>query len=70
MSASPPDIRMVSPAASAEETAAIAAAVQRFINDHAPTAATAPTAMNPWLRAGLLEATGHNPDFMFGETSH
>ena len=47
--------------ASAEETAAIAAAIEQFLRDTAPPPAPAAGAMSPWLRAGLLEGTGRDP---------
>ena len=43
--------------ASPEEAAAIAAAIEQFLRDTAPPPAGGP-AISPWLRAGLLEATG------------
>jgi hypothetical protein len=44
--------------ASPEEAAAIAAAIEQFLRDTAPPPAADGPAINPWLRAGLLEATG------------
>ena len=44
--------------ASPEEAAAIAAAIEQFLRDTTPPPAAAGPAMSPWLRAGLLEATG------------
>ena len=44
--------------ASPAEAAAIAAAIEQFLRDTAPPPAAAGPAMSPWLRAGLLEATG------------
>jgi hypothetical protein len=44
--------------ASPEEAAAIAAAIEQFLRDTAPPPAPDGPAINPWLRAGLLEATG------------
>jgi hypothetical protein len=44
--------------ASPEEAAAIAAAIEQFLRDTAPPPAAAGPGMSPWLRAGLLEATG------------
>lgn len=43
--------------ASADEAAAIAAAIARFEAETAPSAAPAPAA-NPWQRAGLVEGVG------------
>jgi hypothetical protein len=52
-----PRIELREGAASPEEAAAIAAAIEQFLRDTAP--APAPAArMDPWMRAGLLEATG------------
>ena len=47
--------------ASPEEAAAIAAAIEQFLRDTAPPPAPAVRTMSPWLRAGLLEATGRDP---------
>ncbi len=44
-----------------EEAAAIAAAIEQFMRDTAPAPAAAERAQSPWLRAGLLEGTGHSP---------
>ena len=51
-----PRIKVRRAAASPEEAAAIAAAIEQFLRDTAPPPAP-PDAMDPWLRAGLLE--GH-----------
>lgn len=49
-----PRFRIEAPTASPEETAAIAAALERFLADTAP--APAPVqAQNPWQRAALRE---------------
>ena len=47
---------------SREEAAAIAAAVSRFRDDHAPLIAPAGPALTPWQQAALLEGTGREPD--------
>jgi hypothetical protein len=52
-----PRIELQQGAASPEEAAAIAAAIEQFLRDTAPPPGPAPR-MDPWLRAGLLEATG------------
>jgi hypothetical protein len=57
-----PKIEIRQSAASPEEAAAIAAAIEHFLRDTAP----APTpqagpALSPWLEAGLLEGTGREP---------
>jgi hypothetical protein len=58
-----PKLRIVAPAASPEEAAAIVAALERFMRDTAPTPAPAPTpGPRAWARAGLLEGTGYTAD--------
>ena len=57
-----PQLRIVAPAASEEEAAAVVAALERFIRDTAPPVAPAPAGPPPWARAALLEATGHAAD--------
>jgi hypothetical protein len=59
-----PQLRIVAPAASPREAAAVVAALERFMRDTAPAPAPAPPAAPPWGRAGLLEGSGHAP----GET--
>lgn len=55
-----PKLRIVAPAASDEEAAAVVAALERFMRDTAPPLAPAPApARSAWARASLLEATGH-----------
>jgi hypothetical protein len=57
-----PRIEIAQTVASAEEAAAIAAAVENFLHDTAPApTADAGPALNPWLEAGLLEGTGRDP---------
>jgi hypothetical protein len=53
-----PRIELVTPAPSAEEAAAVVAAVERFIADTAPPPSAAARRMNPWQRAALLEGVG------------
>jgi hypothetical protein len=48
-------------AASPEEAAAIAAAIEQFLRDTAPPPAGEGPAPSPWLRAGLLEGTKRGP---------
>jgi hypothetical protein len=55
-----PRIELSASAASPEEAAAIAAAIEQFLRDTAPPPAAGPR-VSPWLRAGLLEATGRDP---------
>jgi hypothetical protein len=56
-----PRIELRQAAASQEEAAAISAAIQQFLRDTAPAPAPAETTINPWLRAGLMDATGRDP---------
>jgi hypothetical protein len=56
-----PRIDLGAAAASPEEAAAIAAAIEQFLRDTAPPPAPDADRMSPWLRAGLLEATGRDP---------
>jgi hypothetical protein len=57
-----PRLEILGSAASAEEAAAVAAAIEQFLRDTAPPPAPAAPARNPWRRAALLEATGREPD--------
>ena len=57
-----PRIELKSGAASPEEAAAIAAAIEQFIRDTAPPASQEDMGMNPWLRAGLYEGAGYPAD--------
>jgi hypothetical protein len=50
------------PSASAEETAAIVAAMERFWRATAPAPATAPAGPDPWLRAAMLERVSTRDD--------
>ncbi|GAC1315986.1 MAG: hypothetical protein NVSMB25_00890 [Thermoleophilaceae bacterium] len=56
-----PRIEMLGPVASPAEAAAIAAAVEQFVHDTAPTAAPAAERISAWLRAGLYENAGLDP---------
>jgi hypothetical protein len=53
-----PRIEVEGGAASPEEAAAIAAAIEQFLRDTAPPPAPSERQANPWLRAALLEGTG------------
>jgi hypothetical protein len=57
-----PRIEIAQPAASPEEAAAIAAAIEQFLWDTAPAPAPAQTRVNPWQRAGLFEGVGRSAD--------
>lgn len=56
-----PRIAIKQSAASPEEAAAIAAAIEQFIRETAPAPSTDSATMSPWLEAGLLEGTGREP---------
>ena len=56
-----PRIEIRQAAASPEEAAAIAAAIEQFLRDTAPPPAASGTAMSPWLRAGLFENAQLDP---------
>ena len=57
-----PRIEVRQSAASPEEAAAIAAAIEQFLRDTAPAPAAATETIDPWLRAGLFEGVGRDPD--------
>ena len=54
-----PRIELRQPAASPEEAAAIAAAIEQFLRDTGPRPGPRAERMSPWLRAGLLEGAKH-----------
>ena len=60
-----PRIELRTGAATPEEAAAIAAAIEQFLRDTAPPAAVPAARANPWLRASLLEGA----DYAAGELS-
>jgi hypothetical protein len=53
-----PSLQLVAPGAGPEEAAAIAAALEQFLHDTAPTVSADAVAVRPWERAALLEAVG------------
>jgi hypothetical protein len=57
-----PRIEVRQSVASPEEAAAIAAAIEQFLRDTAPPPASSGPSVSPWLRAGLFEGTGRDPD--------
>ncbi len=50
-----PKLTFVDPGASPEETAAVVAAIERFMRETAPSPAAAPDRTNPWVRAARLD---------------
>jgi hypothetical protein len=57
-----PRIEVRTGAATPEEAAAIAAAIEQFLRDTAPAPAAVAGTMNPWLRAALYEGAGYPAD--------
>jgi hypothetical protein len=53
-----PRIEVRQSAASPEEAAAIAAAIEQFLRDTAPPPAAAGEPRDPWMRAALFEGVG------------
>ena len=53
-----PRIEIRQTAASPEEAAAIAAAIEQFVRDTAPAPVAAGSSISPWLRAALRENAG------------
>ncbi|MGI8749996.1 MAG: hypothetical protein ACR2J6_05505 [Thermoleophilaceae bacterium] len=56
-----PRIEIARAAASPEEAAVIAAALEQFLRDTAPVPAAPATEVSPWLRAGMYESVGLDP---------
>jgi hypothetical protein len=56
-----PRIELEGAAASPEEAAAIAAAIEQFMRDTAPPPEAGGQRLSPWLRAGLFAGTGRDP---------
>jgi len=54
-------IQIAQSAASPEEAAAIAAAIEQFLKDTAPRPRPPQPAISPWVRAALLENAGLDP---------
>jgi hypothetical protein len=61
-----PELTIVAPGASAEEAAAVIAAVQSFMRDRAPVVAPAPAGPSPWLAAALHEGVARQPGLLPG----
>jgi hypothetical protein len=56
-----PKLWLVAPNVSADEAAAVVAALERFMRETAPVPAPAPAARNPWQAAGLHEGVARQP---------
>jgi hypothetical protein len=57
-----PKLSIVAPTAGPEETAAVVAALERFMRETAPPPAPPAPRRNPWQRAGLHEGVTRAPD--------
>jgi hypothetical protein len=57
-----PRIELRQAAASPEQAAAIAAAIEQFLRDTAPPPESDGPSISPWARAGLYEAVGLDPE--------
>jgi hypothetical protein len=57
-----PQLKLIAPTASAEEAAAIVAALERFMRATAPTPAPPAEAPEPWSRAAILEGVSRHPE--------
>jgi hypothetical protein len=57
-----PQLELISPSASPAEAAAIMGALERFMRETAPRLEPAATTAEPWARAAILEAVGHEDD--------
>lgn len=55
-------VDIVTPGATPEEAVAVVAAIEQFLRDFAPPAATEEPAMSGWQRAALLEGVGLRSD--------
>jgi hypothetical protein len=56
-----PKLSIVAPSASAEEAAAVVAALERFMRDTAPAPVPPAPARSPWQRAALHESVDRAP---------
>jgi hypothetical protein len=59
-----PELRLIAPAASPEEAAAVVAALEQFMRATAPVPAPPSAAIDGWRRAAMIEAVsrGHSAD--------
>jgi hypothetical protein len=59
-----PELSIVAPGASAEEAAAVVAALERFMRDTAPPLAAAPPRRSAWHEASLREGVARQPGLL------
>ena len=57
-----PKLTIVAPTASAEEAAAVVAALERFMRETAPRPVAPAPRRSPWQRAALQEGVSRAPD--------
>jgi hypothetical protein len=57
-----PKLTLLAPTASAEEAAAIVAAIERFMRATAPAPSAGHEPSDPWRRAAILEGTERERD--------
>ncbi len=57
-----PQLKLIAPAASPEEAAAVVAALERFMRETAPVAAPEPERRDPWQQAALHEGVNLRPE--------
>ncbi len=58
-----PKLTIVAPDASAEEAAAVVAALEQFMRDTAPARTPPPVRRSPWLETALREGVNRDPGF-------
>jgi hypothetical protein len=56
-----PKLSIVAPGVSADEAAAVVAAVERFMRETAPVRALPPARRSPWQAAALREGVARQP---------
>jgi hypothetical protein len=57
-----PHVQLIAPSASAQEAAAIVAALERFMRATAPAAPAPAQGPQPWSRAAILEGVSRQPE--------
>ena len=57
-----PHIDGMPSSATPEEAAAVIAAIEQFLRDHAPIVVADEEPVNRWKRSALLEGVGYDPD--------
>lgn len=54
-----PQLELIAPSASPEEAAAIVAALEQFMRNHAPVIVSGSAKPDPWQRASIMESHKH-----------